>query len=554
MLENVRIIFLFAGGLGMFLYGLNIMAEGLEQAAGSRMKNLLSRLTSNKYIGVLVGLAITAVIQSSSATTVMVVGFVNAGLMELEQAVGVIMGANIGTTVTAWLVSMSEITSVINPEFIAPLILGIAAFVVLLAKTDRSKNIGCLFVGFGLLFIGLSTMSEAITPLKDAPVFQAAFTTLGKNPILGIVAGAVVTAIIQSSSASVGILQTLAMNGMVNRNAAIFITLGQNIGTCITALLSSIGAKTNAKRAAVIHLLFNCIGAVIFGIAMYILFIILPDYASSRISSTGIAIFHTTFNVTNTLILLPFSKKLVNLSKLIVKDTAEDKENAAISVYSVKLDERLLETPAIAIESTRKEIISMDNVAIEQLKASVDSVINCKAKKAAAVISRKSELDSAYNTLSDYLVKLNEVPKTAEESSLISDFYYSLNDIKRIDDYCAEIAGFVHEMKNDDLSFSDKAKADLSKLYSISLDSMVQSCVIREFDETKTSHIPMTNYDQIAILIDELKKSHVKRLVKKQCKVRSGAIYLDILNDLERITYHAESMTARIIKQKTASS
>lgn len=550
MLNNVRILFLFAGGLGMFLYGLNIMAEGLEKAAGKRMKNLLSRLTSNKYLGVLVGLVITTVIQSSSATTVMVVGFVNAGLMELEQAVGVIMGANIGTTITAWLVSMSEITSVLNPEFIAPLIVGIAAFVVLLAKSDKAKSIGTLFVGFGLLFIGLSSMSDAISPLKDAPIFQAVFTTLGRNPILGVVAGAVVTAIIQSSSASVGILQTLAMNGIVSWNSAIFITLGQNIGTCITAILSSIGAKTNAKRAAVIHLMFNVIGAIVFGIVMYIVFQILPDFAASRISSTGIAIFHTAFNVSNTLLLLPFSNKLVKLSRFIVKDTPEELEAASAS-YTVKLDERILETPSIAIESTKNELIGLENAVTDQLRTAMDAMINLKGKKAGVVIAQKGSIDTGCAKISDYLVKLTGISKTAEESSLLSDFYYSVNDIKRIDDYCAEIAGLTRSMKQSKLEFSDKAKAGLSRLYSMTLDLMIQSAVAREFEDSKTSDTTVTNYDQIGILIDELRRSHVKRLAKKQCQAESGAVYLDVLNDLERIAYHADSMMNRIMAQRS---
>lgn len=549
MLNNVRILFLFAGGLGMFLYGLNIMAEGLEKTAGNRMKNLLSRLTSNKYLGVLLGLVITTVIQSSSATTVMVVGFVNAGLMELEQAVGVIMGANIGTTITAWLVSMSEITSVLNPEFVAPLIVGIAAFVVLLAKSDRAKSIGTLFVGFGLLFIGLSSMSDAISPLKDAPVFQAVFTTLGRNPILGVVAGAVVTAIIQSSSASVGILQTLAMNGIVTWNSAIFITLGQNIGTCITAILSSIGAKTNARRAAVIHLMFNVIGAIVFGIVMYIVFRILPDFAASHISSTGIAIFHTAFNVSNTLLLLPFSNKLVKLSKIIVKDTAEDKE-AAASAYVVKLDERILETPSIAIESTKNELVGLENAVTDQLRSTMDAMINQKGKKASAVINTKESIDSAYTKVSDYLVKLTGISKTSEESSLLSDFYYSVNDIKRIDDYCVEIAILTKDMKEKKLEFSEKARAGLSKLYSMTLDALIQSAVAREFGNKEAANLSVTNYPQIGILIDELRRSHVKRLAKKQCNAESGAIYLDVLNDLERIAYHADCMTSRIIAQK----
>ena len=264
-IEDVSMLFTFIGGLGMFLYGMHIMAEGLQHFAGGRMQKLMGFLTQNRVMAILVGTLVTAVIQSSSATTVMVVGFVNAGMLNLSQAVGVIMGANIGTTVTAWIVSMSEWGSVLKPEFFAPLLVGIGAFVVLFVKSEKKKRIGEILIGFAILFIGLTFMSDAILPYRESPVFSAAFTVLGKNPILAVLAGAVVTAIIQSSSASVGILQTLAMNGIVGWNSAIFITLGQNIGTCVTALLSSAGSGRNGKRASVIHLSFNVFGAIIFG-------------------------------------------------------------------------------------------------------------------------------------------------------------------------------------------------------------------------------------------------------------------------------------------------
>ena len=313
-LEDLKQLFEFIGGLGLFLYGMNIMADGLQKAAGGRMKRMLGYITNNRLLGVLLGALITAIIQSSSATTVMVVGFVNAGILSLSQAVGVIMGANIGTTITAWLVSMSEWGEILKPEFYAPVLVGIGAFILLFAKKEKQKEVGSILVGFGVLFIGLSFMSGSIEPYRDSPVFSQVFTVLGNNPILGILAGVIVTGIIQSSSASVGILQTLAMNGVVTWNSAIFITLGQNIGTCVTALLASMGTHKTAKRAAVIHLMFNVIGAVIFGIVMFIVFTLNPVWASSTITSTQISIFHTVFNVVNTIILFPFANQLVSLS------------------------------------------------------------------------------------------------------------------------------------------------------------------------------------------------------------------------------------------------
>ena len=268
-MQHIEMLFRFIGGLGMFLYGMNVMADGLQKSAGGRMRHLLEVLTKNRLMGILLGAAVTAVIQSSSATTVMVVGFVNAGLMNLTQAAGIIMGANIGTTITAWVVSMSEWGSALKPEFFAPLLIGIGAFLILFSKKEKARELSEILMGFGILFIGLSFMSGAITPYRDAPIFSEAFRILGGNPILGILTGLAVTAVIQSSSASVGILQTLAANGVVTWNSAIYITLGQNIGTCVTALLSSLGAQRTAKRAAAIHLLFNVIGAVIFGGIMF---------------------------------------------------------------------------------------------------------------------------------------------------------------------------------------------------------------------------------------------------------------------------------------------
>ena len=319
-ITEIQMLFKFIGGLGMFLYGMDAMADGLQKSAGHKMQQLLGVLTSNRLMGVLLGTGITAIIQSSSATTVMVVGFVNAGIINLQQAVGIIMGANIGTTVTSWIVSMSEWGEMMKPEFFAPALVGVGAVLSLFTGSGKKKQVGEILVGFGVLFIGLSFMSDSITPYRNAPIFSQAFAVLGKNPLLGILAGLVVTGIIQSSSASVGILQTLALNGIVNWQSAIFITLGQNIGTCVTALLSSLSANKTAKRAAVIHLLFNVVGAVIFGCIMFVVFKLNPVFAASRISSVGISIFHTIFNVSNTIILFPFAGLLVKASGLLVRE------------------------------------------------------------------------------------------------------------------------------------------------------------------------------------------------------------------------------------------
>ena len=381
-ISTLGTLFQFIGGLGMFLYGMESMADGLQKFAGNRLQRVLEILTSNRLLGVLVGAGVTAIIQSSSATTVMVVGFVNAGIINLLQATGIIMGANIGTTVTSWIVSMSEWGEVLKPEFFAPVLFGIGAFITMFAKSHKKKEGAEVLIGFALLFIGLSFMSGSIEPYRDAPIFSESFRVLGQNPLLGILVGLAVTAIIQSSSASVGILQMLAINGMVNWQSAVFITLGQNIGTCATALLSCIGTTRTAKRAAVIHLLFNVTGAVVFGVALYIVFMMNPELAMTRADSVGISIFHTVFNVVNTCIMFPFTGFLVKASDVIVPKPKEtEKEWSANSVETEMirhLDDRILETPSFAIETACNEVVNMGKVAVANLKNSDSSLSRCR--------------------------------------------------------------------------------------------------------------------------------------------------------------------------------
>lgn len=368
-LTHVGNLFAFIGGLGMFLYGMEIMASGLQKAAGNKMRDLLGYLTNNRILGVLIGALVTAIIQSSSATTVMIVGFVNAGIMNLTQAAGVIMGANVGTTITSWLVSANEWAGALKPDFFAPFILGIGAFILTFSNRQRLTQKAEIAVGFGILFIGLSAMSGSIEVYQDSPIFYKAFQVLGNNPFLGILVGAVVTAIIQSSSASVGILQTLAMRGIVNWRSAIFITLGQNIGTCVTAILSSAGANKTAKRAAVIHLSFNVIGAAVYGVIMTIFFGIFNDLAMQHITSTQISIFHSIFNISVTILLFPFANALVKLSGLIIREEpAEDEDEEEPEEKVLRhLDPRILETPAFAVENAVKEVVRMGEIVLKNL-------------------------------------------------------------------------------------------------------------------------------------------------------------------------------------------
>ena len=363
-MKYTSIIIPFVGGLGMFIYGMQIMAQGLENAAGNRMKSLLEALTKNKFFGVLLGAFITAVIQSSSATTVMVVGFVNAGIMNLQQAMGVIMGANIGTTVTGWLVSSVEWAKFLSPSNLAPVAIMIGVIIMLTGKRRSTKDIASIVVGFGLLFVGISSMSSAVEPLKDNAAFCNIFVSLGHNPLLGIVAGAAVTVIIQSSSASVGILQSLAAAGLVPFGAAIYIIMGQNIGTCVTAILSSVGAKKNAKTAALMHLIFNIIGTIIFSIiAIAYLSIVNPAWAHGNITQTQISMVHTVFNIVTTVLLFPVSDWIIKLAKKIghVEEEVQDES-------VVLLDDRMLETPGIAIQSTVSELVRMGHVVADSLE------------------------------------------------------------------------------------------------------------------------------------------------------------------------------------------
>ncbi len=375
-------IFSFLGGLGMFLYGMSIMGDGMQKSAGSKLNKFLRMVTDNRLLAVGLGALITAILHSSGATTVMVVGFVNAGILNLTQAVGVIMGANIGTTITAWMVSLNSLgdaMKVLQPSFFAPLVVAIGAAFLMFSKKKKESLAGEICIGVGLLFVGLTFMSGSVAPYTDAPIFAKAFAVLGRNPILGILVGALVTAIIQSSTASVGILQTLAMSGVVSANAAIYITLGQNIGSCLTALLSSAGTSRNAKRASVIHLTFNSFGAIVFGIGMYIISMMRPDIAQSSINSFQISVFHTFFNVTNTLLLFPFAKQLVAFSGLIVRETGEEEAKKETKEDELPvLDERIFKSPTFALEVGVMEVVHMGKMALANLKLATSVLVENK--------------------------------------------------------------------------------------------------------------------------------------------------------------------------------
>ncbi|MFA9375219.1 MAG: Na/Pi cotransporter family protein [Lachnotalea sp.] len=547
-MSDIEMLFSFIGGLGMFLYGMNVMADGLQRSAGNKMKQLLGFLTNNRFLAVIVGAAITAIIQSSSATTVMVVGFVNAGILSLSQAVGVIMGANIGTTITAWIVSMSEWGSFFKPEFLAPLVIGIGSFTMLFSKSSKKKLVGEIAVGFGVLFIGLSFMSEAITPYKDAPIFSKAFTVLGSNPILGILAGAAVTGIIQSSSASVGILQTLALNGVVNWKSAVYITLGQNIGTCITAIISSAGAQKMAKRAAVIHLLFNVIGAVTFGVIMFIVFSFVPDFGTSTISAVQISIFHTIFNVSNTLILFPFANQIVKLSGIIIKDSeviveGEEPEEAITLRH---LDARILESPTFAVENAILEVVHMGNVATANAKLAFESAKENNLDKINKVYENEKTINNLEKLITEYLVKITNLSLSEKQHMIINNLFYTISDIERVGDHAENIAELAEFKAKNNIVFSDTAQEEITKIMAIGLESIENAILARKEENIEYVRKVVEYEDMVDNMEEELREKHIERLSNRLCKAEAGIVFLDIISNLERISDHAYNIAGYV--------
>lgn len=535
-------LFAFIGGFGMFLYGMNIMAEGLQKSAGSKMKSLLGMLTSNRLLAVLMGATITAIIQSSSATTVMVVGFVNASLLNLSQAVGVIMGANIGTTITSWIVSSSEWAAFLKPKEIAPLAIGIGAVLMFFSKKKSKKQIGEIIIGFGLIFIGLELMGDSVSQYRDSPAFEQAFLLLGRNPIFGVLAGFVVTAVIQSSSASVGILQTLAGNGMVPWNAAVYIILGQNIGTCVTAMLSSIGASKTAKRAAVIHLMFNLAGTVLFVVGSVVFFKFINHTIGSQIiSQTDISVFHTIFNVANTLLLFPFANLLVRLSERLVpgEDQLESSESAVALRH---LDDRILETPSFAVENAIKEVVNMANIACANVELATRALIEKDKELVERVKQTEKNVNKLDQLITGYLIKINNTSLTERQQIVVTHLFNTVNDIERIGDHAANIVELAEYNEFGDLQFSAQAIEELSEMADYTLETIKIAITSRANNDHKLVHTVEKREDRIDDMEEELREKHIKRLSNYECEPKSSVVYLDVISHYERISDHALNM------------
>ncbi len=544
-MDYVNIIIPFLGGLGMFIYGMQIMADGLENAAGNKMKSLLEVLTKNKLLGVGLGAFITAVIQSSSATTVMVVGFVNAGIMNLTQAMGVIMGANIGTTVTGWLVSSAEWADFLSPTTIAPVIIMLGVVVMLTSKRKSSKYAANVAIGFGLLFVGISTMSSSVSPLRESEAFVEMFVTLGTNPILGILAGALVTAIIQSSSASVGILQSLAAAGLVPFSAAVYIIMGQNIGTCVTAMLSSIGAKKNAKIAALMHLLFNIIGSVIFSVLAIVYFqVINRTIGAGMISQTEISIVHTAFNIATTVLLFPASGLIVKLAmKLGKADEMEEEES-----HVAHLDERMLQTPSIALQTTVKEIVRMGSIVADTTDMTKEVLFTRNQGYISRIKDNNKIVRKLGEQITEYTIKLGTLNITEKEHDDVARFLSVVTDIKRVSAYCENIAEYAQNMKDAKVAFTDTGSDELREMLDVCTDSYALSIrSLENYDKDLALKVveKETKADDLEI---KLRTKHIKRLASNQCNTEAGIVFLDTLICLERISDHSRNIAEEVIE------
>ena len=533
-------------GLALFLYGMHVMGEGLSRTSGGKLESILERLTQNKIKAVLLGAGVTAVIQSSSATTVMVVGFVNSGIMRLSQAAGVIMGANIGTTVTSWILSLTGIESsnwllqLCKPSSFTPVLAVIGVAFVMFTKSEKKHNIGTILVGFTVLMTGMEMMSSAVEPLADVPEFTN-ILLMFTNPVLGMLAGLLLTAVIQSSSASVGILQALCMTGAVPYSAALPIIMGQNIGTCVTALLSSIGASKNAKRAALIHLYFNVIGTTLFMAVFYAIHAVVPfEFMSQPANAAGIAMIHTTFNVLATLVLLPFSGLLERLATLTIRDNEHVER---IDDFQL-LDERFLSTPAFAVEQCRVVAGRMAELTRESIFSAIglidgDSVTDEKMERIEAL---ETKIDHYEDKLGTYMVKLSRAKLSREDGHTISVLLHSISDLERISDHAVNLLDSAREMRDKKLSFSKPAAAELHVFA-----EAVRDIVNRSIDSFLKGDVELAKtVEPLEACIDDInvniKSRHIDRLTNGQCTIEMGFVLTDISTNFERVSDHCSNI------------
>ncbi len=542
-------LIIFFGGLGMFLYGLNHMAESIQKLTGTFIKRCLEMLSDKKIMAILVGVLITGMIQSSTGTTIMVIGFVNAGILNLVQSVGVIMGANIGTTVTGWLVSLMSIGSITYLYLMASFVVGLAAFLLVLLKATKRKVVVDVFFGVGILFIGIYTMTHAIGQLGKEISLVRGFQYLGSRPILAVLMGIVITIILQSSSVSIGILQCIAMNGFVNWQTAVLLVLGQNIGTCVPALLSSAGTQANAKRSAMIHLLFNIFGAIVFGLGMGILFLTNRSFAGSNVSSVEIAAFHSTFNIICAVLLYPFINVIAKCSDIILKNCGNEEVTNDVELTSRHLDKRILESPSLAVAEVTQEVVHMGEVAYESAKLAFDSIISRDAKKVKLVYEKEDMIDKMTDVISDYLIKISALPLTEEQHTSITNLFYTLSNFERMGDHAENLAELCNYMIENNIYFSKPAYKELEGIMEIVTNSFIYSIRARR-DLSQESANKAKHYEDLVDSIeDELRKKHMRRLANELCKPTSGVVFLDILSNLERISDHADNVAGYVLHE-----
>lgn len=546
---SIYSIFSLFGGLALFLYGMNMMGDGLEKISGGKLEQILEKMTDKTYKGVLLGCAVTAVIQSSSAVTVMVVGFVNSGIMELSRAIGVIMGANIGTTATAWILSLtgidgdSLIVNLLKPSSFAPVLAVIGVFLLMFSKSDKRKNIGGIIAGFGILMMGMEFMSDSMSGLADNQQFTSILLKFS-NPVLGILTGMILTAIIQSSSASVGILQALSLTGAVSFGTAFPIVLGQNIGTCVTALIASVGTNKNAKRAAMAHLYFNIIG-VVFAVALFYggNAIFQFDFLQNTVTPSQIAIIHSVFNIFSTLVMLPFTKQLEKLAYMTIKDGKKGKEDAP-----VLLDERFLLTPSYAVEKSREVTVQMADLVEKTAMTAFSLLKNYKSEKASKISENEKKTDKYEEMLETYLVKVSALQLSDEDSKNVFILHHAIEDLEKISDYCEDILKIKKNINKKNIIFSEKAKYDLSVM--LAAVTKIINLTVEAFkmnDITKAREIEPLE-EVIDKLKKELKNRHLKRIEDGSCSVDQGFVFLDVINALERIADHCASLAVSMIE------
>lgn len=544
------------GGLAIFLYGMDLLGEGLTGASGGKLEKILEKLTSNPVKAVLLGAGVTAVIQSSSATTVMVVGFVNSGIMKLSQAVGVIMGANIGTTITSWILSLTGIESsnifisLLKPTSFSPVLAAVGIVFLMFLKKDSLKNPGKIMIGFALLMYGMDAMSSSVAPLAEVPQFASILTAFS-NPVLGMLAGMLFTAIIQSSSASVGILQALCSTGILSYATALPIIMGQNIGTCVTALLSSIGATKNGKRAAIIHLYFNVIGTVTFMIVFYALNAVIHfSFLNLTAQEFGIAVIHTTFNIITTAYLLPLRKVLEKLAYATIKLDDDEKrimDRRSENEFAL-LDDRFLEAPSLAVEHCKQVINKMADISRESLFISMSLIGGYDEEQALRVGELETRADKYEDALGTYIMKISTKNLKKEDSEMLNVMLHCIGDFERISDHACNICDSARELQQKNMQFSPKAETELDIL-----SSAVREAVDISFDAFKSnSKNEADKVEPLEELIEtlavELKARHIRRLREGKCTIELGFAHSDILNNLERVADHCSNIAVDVIQ------